>query len=92
MKFWLMILCWLKGHTKCTRDTVTTGHYICIPAGRGAFCRDPERYEYNGRLYRCARCGELLLIHGILAWELEDLITATLQDIPEGHWDLSWGS
>ena len=80
------IICLFWGHTKCTRDTKTIDHYIHIPAGRGAFCRDPERYEYNGRLYHCARCGELLLIHGILSWEIEDLIKATLQDYPVGNW------
>lgn len=86
------IICWFKGHTKLDRNTETTSHYIKIPAGRGAFCRDPERYEYDGQLYRCARCGALILHHGICSWELEDLISATLQDISEGYWDCSWSN
>jgi len=81
------IICLIKGHKRCSRDVPVTNHYIRIPAGRGAFCRDPERYEYDGRLYRCVRCGELLLIHGILSWELEDLITTTLKDYPIGNWE-----
>jgi hypothetical protein len=76
------IICWFKGHTKLEHDTEHTSHYIRIPAGREAFCRDPERYEYAGRLYRCARCGELLLVRGILEWELVDLLEATLQNFP----------
>jgi len=77
------IICLLRGHKSCGRDTKYTRHYIRIPAGRGAFCQDPERYRYAGRLYRCARCGELLLTHGVLSWELADLIKATLKDLPE---------
>ena len=81
------IICWLRDHKKCSRGTPATSHYIKIPAGRGAFCRDPEQYRYAGRLYRCARCGELLLIHGVLSWELGDLITTTLADRPEVLFD-----
>ncbi len=80
------IICLFKGHTGLTRDTETIDHYVRIPAGRGAFCRDPERYEYNGRLYRCARCGALILHHGVCSWEMKDLITATLQEYPVGAW------
>ncbi len=78
------IICWFKGHVGLTRDTEYVRHYIEIPAGRGAFCRDPKRYESNGRLYKCSRCGELFLHRGICSWEIEDLITVTLQDLPVG--------
>lgn len=81
------IICLFKGHTSLTRDTETISHYIRIPAGRGAFCRDPERYEYDGRLYRCACCGTLILHYGICSWELEDLLTATLQDYIPIAWN-----
>ena len=82
--FFKKTICLLKGYTKCNRNTEAVGHYIKISAGRGAFCRDPERYEYDGRLYRCARCNELFLIHSILQWELIDLVKTTLQNIPQG--------
>ncbi len=75
------IVCQLKGHTGFKRDAVYVRHYIEIPAGRGAFCRAPKRYKYGGRLYRCARCNELLLIHGILSWEVSGLIEDTLQGL-----------
>lgn len=83
------LICLFKGHTSLNRDTETTSHYIRISAGRGAFCRDSERYEYDGRLYRCARCGALILHHGICSWELADLIDITLQDLPEAFFDFS---
>lgn len=84
------IICWFKGHTNFNRDTKYVHHYIRIPAGRGAFCRDPEHYEYGGRLYRCARCGALLLQRGILSWELEDLLETTLKDLPDGCFEFAF--
>jgi len=84
------IICLLKGHASLTRDTKTVSHYIKISAGRGAFCQDPERYEYDGWLYRCARCDELLLFQGIASWELEDLMKVTLQNLPQGTLELAF--
>jgi hypothetical protein len=86
------IICLFKGHTGLIRGTETTGHYVRIPAGRGAFCRDPERYEHDGRLYRCARCGALILHHGICSWELEDLMNETLRNIPVSCWDVGFNN
>jgi len=78
------IICLFKGHVNAGCDTAFTRHYVRVPAGRGPFCRDPERYEYVGRLYRCSRCSELLLKRGAWMWEIIDLIETTLKDLPTG--------
>jgi hypothetical protein len=89
MKLFQRLVCLWKGCVGLKRNTKYIRHYIEIPAGRGAFCRDPKRYEYAGRLYRCARCGALHLFRGVCSWELTDLIIATLQDVPTLNWDVA---
>jgi len=76
------LICWFRGHVPFDRHTEYQTYYIHIPAGRGAFCRDPERYEYAGRLYKCRRCGELVWQYGIALWEVEDLILTILENLP----------
>ena len=77
------IICVIRGHKSLKQDTQYTRHYVEIPAGRGAFCRDPIRYLSSGRLFKCSRCGQLQLVTGVLSWELMELIQVTLEDLPD---------
>ena len=78
------IKCLLWGHIKSDKDTIFTSVYIKEPYG--AFYKG-QRFVYDGRLYRCKRCGALIHVHGVLSWELEDLIVTTLADLPKNFLD-----
>lgn len=78
------VKCLLFGHVESNRDTIFTDVYAEEPYG--AFYRS-HRYVYNGRLYRCKRCKALIHVHGILSWEIVDLITMTLEDLPPCYFE-----
>ena len=40
--------------------------------------------EYCGRLFMCTTCGHELIIHGVLPKEIQDVMAATLKDLPRG--------
>ena len=80
--------CKSKGHKGLQRGQECDRIYYELD-NSGAFCQGVTSV-YGGRLYRCSRCGELCISHGILSWELEDLISDTLKDLPKMDW--SWVS
>lgn len=82
------LLCHFKGHVSLQHGQKYTCIYQEIK-GYGAFGRGFP-YVYEGRLYHCSRCGELHIIHGILQWEIEDLISATLVDLPAKLFEDAW--
>lgn len=84
------LICYFKGHISLQRGQEYTRIYQVIK-GYGAFgCGFP--YVYEGRLYRCSRCGELHIIRGILQWEIEDLISDTLIDLPAKLFENMWSN
>ena len=85
IKLFSKLLCHFKGHVSLQRGQEYTSIYQEIK-GYGAFGRGFP-YVYDGRLYRCSRCGELHIIHGVLFWELQDLVSDTLKDLPKINWD-----
>ncbi len=89
MKLLNKLVCHFKGHISLQRDQEYTRIYKEIK-GYGAFGRGVY-YEYSGRLHHCSRCGELHVVCGVLMWELEDLITDTLKDLPKIGWTDSEG-
>ena len=89
MKLLNKIKCLLFGHIKSNKDTVLTSIYIEEPYG--AFYQG-QRFIYDGRLYRCQRGRALIHIHGVLDWELVDLIKTTLKDLPEHLFDIDESS
>lgn len=82
MKWLSKLICHFKGHIGLQRGQEYTSIYQEIK-GYGAFGRGFP-YVYKGRLYRCSRCGELCICRGITSWELKDLISDTLKDLPQG--------
>ena len=84
MKLINKLICHFKGHVSLQRDQDYTGIYKVVK-GYGVFGRGVH-YEYSGRLYHCSRCGELHIIRGVLTWELQDLISDTLKDLPKMDW------
>lgn len=85
MKILNKLVCHFKGHVNLQRGQEYTRIYQELK-GYGAFGRGFP-YVYEGRLYHCSRCGELHIIHGILQWEVDDLLSATLDDLPFGMLD-----
>lgn len=87
---WLSkLICHFKGHTSLQRGQEYTGIYQEIK-GYGAFGRGFP-YVYKGRLYHCSRCDELCICRGVTFWELEDLISGTLKNLPQNFSD-TWCS
>ena len=85
MKLINKLICHFKGHKGLQRGQEYTSIYQEIK-GYGAFGRGFP-YIYEGRLYRCSRCGELCICHGVTSWEIEDLISDTLRDLPKNLFD-----
>ncbi len=90
MKILNKLVCHFKGHINLQRGQEYTSIYQEIK-GYGAFGRGFP-YVYEGRLYHCSRCGELHIIHGILQWEVEDLISTTLIDLPTKCFENAWSN
>ena len=88
MKWLNKLICHLKGHKGLQRGQEYTSIYQEIK-GYGAFGRGFP-YVYEGRLYRCSRCGELCICHGVTSWEIEDLISDTLKDLPKNLFGDMW--
>ena len=78
MKLINKLICHFKGHISLQRNQHHDSIYYLLK-NSGAFCRGITQI-YGGRLYQCSRCSELHIIRGVLSWELEDLISATLED------------
>ena len=78
MKMLNKLICHFKGHVSLQRDQHYDRIYYLLE-NSGAYCRGITVIS-GGRLYQCSRCGELHIIRGVLSWELEDLIDATLED------------
>ena len=85
MKLINRLICHFKGHISLQRGQDYDSIYYLLE-NSGAFCRGITQI-YGGRLYQCSRCGELHIIRGVLSWELEDLISATLEDLPDIYFD-----
>jgi len=88
MKIINKLICHFKGHVSLQRGQECTGIYREIK-GYGAFGHGFP-YVYEGRLYRCSRCNELHICHGVTSWELEDLISDTLKDLPKNFFEDMW--
>ena len=88
MKIINKLICHFKGHVGLQRGQEYTSIYQEI-RGYGAFGRGFS-YVYEGRLYRCFRCGELHICRGVTSWELEDLISDTLKDLPQNYLEDVW--
>ena len=88
MKLINKLICHFKRHVSLQRGQEYTSIYQEIK-GYGAFGRGFP-YVYGGRLYHCSRCGELHIIHGILQWEVGDLLSATLVDLPAKFFEDKW--
>lgn len=83
---WLNKLrCHFKGHAGLQRGQECDSIYYTLE-NSGAFCQGVTSV-YGGRLYHCSRCGELCICNGVTSWELKDLITDTLKDLPKMNWD-----
>ena len=85
IKLFSRLLCYLKGHIGLQRGQEYTSVYKEIK-GYGAFGYGVY-YGYAGRLYRCSRCGELCICNGVTSWELQDLVSDTLKNLPKINWD-----
>lgn len=72
------LICIFKGHIGLKRDTSFTHTYV----------QDGKEFVYNGRLYKCKRCGALRIFYGVTLWELKDLIEVTLKDLPPIDFDV----
>lgn len=81
MKLLNKLICYFKGHINLQRDQDYDSIYYLLK-NSGAFCQGITQI-YGGRLYQCSRCGELNIIRGVLSWELQDLISDTLKDLPK---------
>jgi len=81
MKIINKLICHFKGHVGLQRGQEYDSIYYMLEDS-GAFCRGITCI-YGGRLYRCFRCGELRICRGVTSWELEDLISDTLKDLPK---------
>lgn len=90
MKLIHKLICHFKGHVSLQRGQDYDSIYYLLE-NSGAFCRGITSI-YGGRLYHCSRCGELHIVYGVLSWELQDLIVATLLDIPKGYFENTWSS
>ena len=90
MKIINKLVCYFKGHVNLQCGQEYTSIYQEI-RGYGAFGRGFP-YVYEGRLYHCSRCGELCITHGILQWEVQDLLQTTLQDLPVGYFENIWSN
>ena len=88
MKLINKLICHSRGHKSLQRGQGYTSIYQEV-RGRGAFGRGFP-YTYEGRLYRCSRCGELCICRGIMSWEIEDLISDTLKDLPKYNFGIDW--
>lgn len=82
------LICHFKGHKGLQRSQECISIYQKIK-DYGTFGYEFP-YVYEGRLYRCSRCGELCICRGITSWELEDLISDTLKDLPKGCFEDMW--
>ena len=80
------LMCHFKGHVSLQRGQDYDSIYYLLE-NSGTFCRCITS-TYRGRLYYCSRCGELCITHGILSWELQDLISDTLRDLPKIDWTI----
>ena len=86
---WLKkLLCNFRGHKGLQRGQECNSIYYLLK-NSGAFCQGVT-YTYGGRLYHCSRCGELCICDGVTSWELKDLISDTLRDLPKIDWDHSF--
>lgn len=90
MKIINRLICHFKGHVDLQRGQEYTSIYQEIK-GYGAFGHGFP-YVYEGRLYHCSRCGELCICHGVTSWELEDLISDMLIDLPQNLFENAWCS
>ena len=88
MKIINKLICYFKGHVGLQRGQDYDRIYYLLE-NSGAYCRGITSIS-GGRLYHCSRCGELRIVHGILSWELEDLISDTLKDLPQNHFENLW--
>ncbi len=84
MKLLNRLICHFKGHVGLQRNQDYDNIYYLLE-NSGAFCQGLT-HIYSGRLYHCSRCGELHIVHDILSWELQDLISDTLKDLPKIDW------
>ena len=88
MKWLNKLICHLKGHVGLRRGQDYDSIYYLLE-NSGAFCQGITQ-TYGGRLYRCSRCGELRICCGVTSWELEDLISDTLKDLPKNYFGEMW--
>ena len=88
MKLINKLICHFKGHIGLQRGQESDSIYYMLKDS-GAFCQGITCI-YGGRLYRCSRCGELRICHGVTSWEIEDLISDTLKDLPQNHFENVW--
>ena len=88
MKWLNKLICHFRGHKGLQRDQEYDSIYYMLEDS-GAFCRGIT-CTYGGRLYRCSRCGELRICRGVTSWELEDLISDTLKDLPKNYFGNMW--
>ena len=88
---WLSkLICHFKGHVGLQRGQKYDSIYYMLE-NSGAYCQGITQI-YGGRLYQCSRCGEFQIVYGILSWELHDLISITLKDLPQNCFKDAWGS
>jgi len=88
MKLINKLICHFKGCLGLQRGQEYDSIYYLLE-NSGAFCRGITQI-YGGRLYHCFRCGELYICHGVTSWELEDLISDTLKNLPKNYFDDVW--
>lgn len=86
MKLINRLICHFKGHISLQRDQDYKSIYFLLK-NSGAFCRGTTSI-YHGRLYHCSRCGELRIVNGVLQWELMDLVSDTLKNLPKINWTI----
>ena len=84
MKWLNKLQCYFKGHVGLQRGQECDRIYYVLEDS-GAFCRGVTS-TYGGRLYHCSRCGELCICHGMTSWELQDLASYTIKDLPKLDW------